>query len=124
MIRDNNANAENERVIFLSFDNNEAPSDALLSRLSDLQREFRSGSRILNPWEVASGYKANHVVDRVTGEKGIRITIYIEQWIHDDEAEVSVSVVRGELNAHGFTCRIRKTDNYWQIVSRGMSWMS
>jgi hypothetical protein len=110
--------AHEAKVFFLAVgEKGGDPPEGLLRRFAGHRPPVRkaSASRLV---------PGNGVVDRQTGERGLRFRITRIRWVSEEEAVVNGDWFEGGLNASGDTFTVRKRDGRWQVTVGTAIWSS
>ena len=95
----------------------EDPSDSFLARFEGHAPPVRKASG-------ASANKREGVVDKVTGERGLRFTVGEHEWLSDTHVKVEATYYEAGLSAAGYTFELKLKGGNWVVTSRVMNWIS
>jgi hypothetical protein len=108
----------NFRVFFVSISNQD-PSDALITRLQDIDRIVKrvSASEI-------SKTQRTPVMDRVTGQRGIIFTAGKIRWLGQDSVQVQGGYYCDGLCAAEIVFEVSRQGGKWAVKKKKLQWIS
>jgi len=112
------AEALNFVVLFISVDSKD-PSDAFMKRFEKFPKPVKK----LSQSEIDTK-SMNAVVDKATGEKGIRFGVGKIRWLGSNSVEVDGGYFCAGLCASGQTFNVHRKQGVWKVVGSTMHWIS
>jgi hypothetical protein len=112
------AEALNFVVLFISVDSKD-PSDAFMKRFE----KFAKPVKKLSQSEIDTK-SMNAVVDKATGEKGIRFGVGKIRWLGSNSAEVEGGYFCNGLCASGQTFKVQRKQGVWKVIGSVLHWIS
>jgi hypothetical protein len=102
-------------LFFLAVDEDIDPTETFRARFADLPTKLRKASRAVKEDGIVRG--RSRYSDRLTHERGPRVSVGKLLWIAPDRVEVDGEIDANSMGYERLTLLIRKVNSRWVIVS-------
>lgn len=93
------------------------PSPEFLGRFEGNSPPVKKGSH-------ATSNKSEGVVDKVTGERGLRFGAGRIEWLSETHVRLDATYYEAGLSAAGYTFELKLISDKWTVINRKMNWIS
>lgn len=114
-VQDHDAIFRGRNLYFLEIAQHDPP-DSLLAKLNLPGAVFKKASACSRVQEPRVPVNLYNYLDNVTKERGVLVSVSIEEWENDDTIVAGFSWDESSLSAHSLTVRMRRAHDQWTII--------
>jgi len=114
-VQDHDAIFRGRNLYFLQIEQHD-PSDSLLAKLHIPGAVFKKASSCSRVQEPRVPVNLYGYFDNTTKERGVLVSVTIDEWENDDTIVASFSWDESSLSAHSLTVRMRRAHDEWTII--------
>jgi len=114
-VQDHDVTFPGRNLYFLQIEQHD-PSDSLLAKLNVPGAVFKKASACSRVQEPGVPLNLYNYLDNATKERGVLVSVAIDEWKSDDTIVASFGWDESSLSAHSLTVRMRRAQDEWTII--------